>query len=122
MITSKAVGSGYVTARFTSNGYVTLNHATGTIGANNHPSEVVQTMNIVSVVYSLDVGTEVTIQRGANTILSLFGSGNMDLVQSRVDGVGGEPVSNTVVTFSGTGGGGSVVMKFSKVSDMPSQY
>ena len=110
-VVTKSVGNGYVSARFTSTGFLKPNNGGG-LGANTSNADIVSSLNIVSVQWSVDA-SGATIARGANTVLKLFTSGSMDLQHNYIDALGGEPQANTVVTIPGNG---SVVIKFHKKS------
>ncbi len=119
MITSKAVGSGYVTTRFTANGFITLNHPTSTVGANSSSSEVVTSMNLVEAQFCFQDSGGAIVKRGANTVLKLYGQHTLGFIHARIDALGGEPTSTTQVVLTGNG---TVILKFHKTSSMPTQY
>ena len=80
-----------------------MNNSGAGLGANG-PGEVVQTMNIVDIKYSIANNAFYTIRRGANTVAVLAGTDNWALNDGMlIDTQGGEPSANVVVTKTGAG-------------------
>jgi hypothetical protein len=102
-ITNKSIKNGYVTINVGSGGAFYLNNSGAGLGANG-PGEVVQTMNIVDIKYSIANNAFYTIRRGANTVAVLAGTDNWALNDGMlIDTQGGEPSANVVVTKTGAG-------------------
>jgi len=110
----KQTRGGYIVAKFNASGFLKLNHSNPLIGANS-AGEIVQEMNIVSAEWSVGNNAYWQVQRGANTVLLLTdGQHCFDLSDGRrVDGLGGEPVANVVITKQGSGPG-TLILKIHK--------
>jgi len=114
-VVNKGTKGGYVTAIFTSGGYVAIGSTNAAVAA-NVASETVNEMTISSVSWSAANSVVYTVQRGANTVLNLSGSGHFNFQKEGVIlETGGESAANCVVTKLGAGVA-SVVIKLHKRS------
>lgn len=115
-VVNKQVRGGYVITKFHGSGTIYLNSANPVLGANS-AGESVEALNLLSADWSIGNNIHVTVQRGSNTILILTaGQGIMDLADGRIiDGQGGNPQANVVVTKVGSGPM-TLIMKFHKRS------
>lgn len=113
-IVNKHVKGGWIIAKFNASGFIKPNHSNPLIGANS-AGETVEAMNIISAEWSIGNNAHWTVARGANTVLILTdGQHCFDLSDSRVlDGLGGDPQANVVVTKVGSGPG-TLILKLHK--------
>ncbi|MDP7365835.1 MAG: hypothetical protein QGH83_01035 [Candidatus Pacebacteria bacterium] len=108
-IVDKNIKGGYVTLRFNNTGSSWLHEANGV-------GETVNSMKLSNVLWSANQSGTWTIQRGANVVLTLTGSGRWDLHQEPiVVENAGEQVSNVVCSMSANANG-CLILKFHKSS------
>lgn len=95
---------GYLTFRGTTTGFLRLNTDGLTNGA-NVVGETVDSMSISKLMWSFPAGGGVTVNRGANTVAILNGSGVHDYQEEQVklEVSRGDEVANVVFTVSGSG-------------------
>jgi hypothetical protein len=113
-IVNKQQRGGWVIAHFTGSGAIYCNSANPLLGANS-ARETVGGMNIVSAEWSIGNNAHWVVSRGANTILNLTdGQHVFDMTDGRIlDGLGGNPQANVVVTKTGSGPG-TLILKLHK--------
>jgi hypothetical protein len=106
---------GYVVLRATATDSIKLNTANGKQGA-NAAGELVRSMSVADIKWSLDSNNTWTIARGSNTIAILHGQGDVSFQEDgmRLELDTAQLTSNVVATLSG--GTGFVVIKLHKVS------
>ena len=116
----KQTRGGYIVAKFNGPGFMKLNHSNPLIGANS-AGETVQEMNILSAEWSIGNNAYWQVQRGANTVLLLTdGQHSFDFSDGRrVDGLGGEPVANVVISKIGSGPGTLILKLHKRVAITP---
>ena len=107
--------AGYVVFRTTSTGSLKLNTVGASVGA-NAINELVNSMSISEIFWSVDASNRWTIARGSNTVAELSGTGWHDYQASgiRLEQDAAQLTSNVVATLSG--GTCTLVLKLHKVS------
>lgn len=114
-VVNKGIKGGYVTAIFNAGGYIPLSSSNAARSANS-AGETVQEMFITDVFWNTGGANSVvfTVARGANTVLTLTGTGHWNFPENGIAlETGGESSANCVVTRSGAGPG-TVIIKLHK--------
>jgi|TARA_B100001964_G_C14137343_1_gene555760 hypothetical protein len=108
-VINKGNKGGYVTYRFNNTGQSWFHEA-------NVAGETVNSMHISNVIWSANNSGTWTIQRGANVVLTLTGTGRWDLYQEPIVlENAGEQVSNLVCTMS-PNANGCLILRMHKSS------